>query len=258
MTTNPINLSDFFDITALPHGDHGLKFTCHSEDLSKMQNKSLPIVLSIGLFGDGTADGGTGREDGYAPRIPDTPLDSEFTQAVEKLQFATNGNIALQGKATLMLDNQKLAILDRQGATIATADAAAVTVMRVYFALLQLKANQRYDLKHRGKDLLTLHTDQDVKIDNLCILYREDAPAGLTRLDGSHYFVLSHNGDDLPGASLTFYVPSDVQSADVYTYDELSAEKWVKLPAPDPKSLLHVKIGENLTFALAGKQQTNG
>lgn len=255
MTTNPINLSDYFDMVAQPHGDHGLKFTCHSKNLSKLPNKSLPIVLSIGLFGDGTTDGGTGREDGYAPEIPDTPLDpDEFTQTVEKLQFATHGNIALQGTATLMLERQELAILDRQRATIATADAAAVTVTRVYFALLEIKANRCYYLKHRGQDLLTLKTGQEVKAAKLCILYREDAPDGLTRLDGSHYFVLSHTGDDLPKASLTFYAPSDDQEAGVFTYDPLSVEKWVKLSASDPEDLLRVEIGQNLAFALAKEQ----
>lgn len=254
-----IDFSDYISILVKPGGNEGLHFTVPAAGLKTLPGKTLlHITLTTGTFADGTNDGGTGREDGYAPFKPRLePGGTEFTLLIEKLQPAApkpGEKAVVKGVAALALEEQKLAVLDASGATVATADAATVIVARVHFALLSLNAGESYQLTRRDP-LVTLTSETDV--DKLCVVYREDAPSGLDRIPGSHYVVFSvTQGGHVPGLELEFHV-ANPQNTAVFTRGVVNGQPgWTPFGgATTPtKSSVRLNSGGKTTFALVKKQ----
>lgn len=272
MAIDPINLSDYINITVTPliddkvtctSNDNCLSFEVDAKKLSALPGKKLLYVtLTSGTFADGTNDGGTGREDGYAPFELTRPNDSKkFTQVIKKLQPAAakpDEKAVVKGVASLALEEQNLAVLDALDTTVATADAATVIVARVHFALLSLKAGERYLLTRRDP-LLVITAEKDVS--NLCLVYREDTPPGLEgRVPGSHYFQLSvPNDQTVAHLVLDFYTLNPANTTVVNRGGINGVEGWkpftgLLTPATDGKTLRLINSTGNITFALASKQ----
>jgi hypothetical protein len=246
-----------------------LSFEVDAEKLSTLPGKKLLyITLTTGTFADGTNDGGTGREDGYAPfELTLGAGNKKFTQVIKKLQpsdlgFARNAGekAVVKGVVALALEEQKLALLDANGATAATTDTATVIVARAHFALLSLKAGERYLLTRRDP-LLVLTAEKDVS--NLCLVYREDAHPGLeARIPGSHYFILSVPTDqEVKDLVLDFYTlnPANTTVFNRGSINVKDEEGWKPFtgsltPAYDGKTLHLINSDGKTTFALASKQ----
>lgn len=265
MTTDTINLSDYINITVSPLIDHDctkndncLSFEVDAEKLSTLPGKKLLYVtLTSGTFADGTNDGGTGREDGYAPfELTLGAGSKKFTQVIKKLQPGEKA--VVKGVVALALEEQKLALLDANGTTAATTDIATVIVARVHFALLSLKAGERYLLTRRDP-LLVLTAEKDVS--NLCLVYREDAPPGLeARIPDSHYFMLRVPDDqDVADLVLDFYTRNPANTT-VFNRGSINGvEGWKPFTGPltvasDGKTLHLINSNGKTTFALASQQ----
>lgn len=256
-----INLSDYISMLVKPEGS-GLRFTIPVPAAAALNNlpgvKRLHITLTTGDFAQGSGEGGTGREDGYAPFDP-AFSQNEFTLLIQNLQPQplADGTTVLKGVAALALEQQRLAVLDTNGATVGTADAGLMIVTRIHFAWLSLKAGKRY-LLTRVKPLLALTAKTDVA--KLCVVYREDALPGLTLVPGSHFVTLSTTGGpSVPNLALEFYT-ADPRNTQVFNRGVANGQPaWTPFPgAVTPISTadgeaLSLSSGGKTTFALAKK-----
>lgn len=267
-----INLSDYINIKVKPLIDHGcpLKDNCLSFEVDAGNLQPLPgkkfllVTLTAGAFADGPDDGGTGREDGYtAFELIGRAGSAQFTQDIKKLQppvLKPGEKAVIRGMAALALEGQTQAVLNADNTIAATATTATLTVARIHFALLSLKAGDNYLLMHGGKSLLALTANAE--INNLCLVYREDTfPRLPNRIPDSYYFQLSFpDGEDVAGLVLDFYTddPNTATISNRGSINNEGEEGWKPFigslaSTADCKALRLVNSDGETIFALTKK-----
>lgn len=204
-----------FSIRPLINGDSwGLDFEIWSNqiDLAKLPGtKHIDVTLTVGGFADGTSDGPTHHEEGYAPFKP-TPDGSRLKLKIERLRCVeewvegtkeergreseewrevelggvtryfrvlNGGSRIVKGVAALVLKNQMVALYGNSDHPAASLQGCEVVLARVHFALIPAVQGRAFVLEQRSilpkrRALLTL-TPQDVDGPKaLCIVHRTD------------------------------------------------------------------------------------
>ena len=219
--------SPYIQFIVRPEGEDGLAFRVWSDQLQLAAlpgKKRVQVKLTVGSLAGAADDGGTGREEGYTFDLDEPgPGEQEFTLHLKKLQPASEqvggatlnpGLKIVKGAAALLVEDQKLTLYDAQGWMAAHVAGATVTLARVQFVLLPAQAGVPFALAQQDTLLTLTPTNDDAT--TLCIVYRDDVPAGLASLPGSKTYVVSApSGERVPAMALTFYLtPEQTQAVD--------------------------------------------